>query len=624
MNLLLSKIIDNILLTNQLNSKEGLLALNLSGDILAMNQRAKSLLFISELEQEYTSLNFLTSFAFLHAKSQKNISLTQNPISKLINEDKKVVEDTIGISNTDGTPTWLTLNSKKIKEEDEIIILISIFDSTKVVNQNVELDAQKKQMALLVSSLNDIVFECTTEGKFLNYWTNDEDNLFYSPDHFLGKRIDQLFPKELSNKALKKIKIAKESGKSQKMTFAAPTEFQKKKWFEFQVNPILNTKNKIAIIISDITQKVMNAEKIKFNEHKFNQAFHFSGLGTSLTDLEGFSLDSNKELYDMLGYSKEDLKVQCTFDFTHPDDKQSDILMRQKLINKELNSFSLEKRYLHKKGYYVWCSVTISLVRNQFDAPLFFIVQLQNITENKKNQEILVRQKMELEDIKLRLESKLNQLKEFNYIVAHNLMGPTSNIQMLLNDLKSIDNNKDRAIYLEHLQTSSTELRNTLHDLVNILDIQSIHNKAQSQCDFEPIVSQSIKELLPLYNPDEITFKYDFQVESMEYNEEFLISIISNLLSNAVTFRKKNEHTFITAKTYKEGDKVIFSLEDNGLGLDLEKHKSELFMYKKVFHPDHKANGVGLFIVKYLVESLGGKIDVTSEINVGSTFYVQF
>lgn len=69
---------------------------------------------------------------------------------------------------------------------------------------------------------------------------------------------------------------------------------------------------------------------------------------------------------------------------------------------------------------------------------------------------------------------------------------------------------------------------------------------------------------------------------------------------------------------------IILSIQDNGLGIDLDKHGNDMFKIRKVFHHHPDAKGFGLYITKTQVETMGGKIWVESEPGIGSTFYVEF
>lgn len=101
-------------------------------------------------------------------------------------------------------------------------------------------------------------------------------------------------------------------------------------------------------------------------------------------------------------------------------------------------------------------------------------------------------------------------------------------------------------------------------------------------------------------------------------------SIILNLLTNAIKYRQDHIAPCIELNCYKKADKTIFEIKDNGKGINLEKHGAKLFGMYKTFHGNTDAEGVGLYITKYQVETLGGQIEVESEEMVGSTFTLTF
>lgn len=80
----------------------------------------------------------------------------------------------------------------------------------------------------------------------------------------------------------------------------------------------------------------------------------------------------------------------------------------------------------------------------------------------------------------------------------------------------------------------------------------------------------------------------------------------------------------ILIQSFKKDGKIVLEFTDNGSGIDLEKHQSSLFGLYKRFHQNIEGKGMGLYMVKSQVESLGGKISVTSNLNVGTTFRIEF
>jgi signal transduction histidine kinase len=110
----------------------------------------------------------------------------------------------------------------------------------------------------------------------------------------------------------------------------------------------------------------------------------------------------------------------------------------------------------------------------------------------------------------------------------------------------------------------------------------------------------------------------------INYPPQYLKSILLNLVSNALKYHFPGRRPRIEVKTRREKDKIILSVSDNGLGVDLVKHKDNFFKIGKVFHRHSDAKGFGLFMTKTQVEAMGGKIWAESVPHVGTTFYIEF
>ena len=104
----------------------------------------------------------------------------------------------------------------------------------------------------------------------------------------------------------------------------------------------------------------------------------------------------------------------------------------------------------------------------------------------------------------------------------------------------------------------------------------------------------------------------------------YIESILLNLITNAIKYKKENESVEITISSSDSEDYTILSIKDNGRGIDLNKYKNSIFGLYKTFHGNKDANGMGLFIVKNQIESMHGKIEVESTVNEGSEFKVFF
>ncbi|SKB43940.1 PAS domain S-box-containing protein [Sphingobacterium nematocida] len=604
------------------SSREGLLALDDSGVIIAHNEQALKLLDISAQNLENRKLSEV--FVFYTIDTSLPLKINESPWEETIVKKVEKEDITLGIDPKNRARKWLSLSSKWMYNTEIPYVLVSFFDISKIVQQNIILAAKEQQINLLVSSLNDIVFEMTKEGDIINYWTNNDSLLFYPPSHFLGKNIKEILPDSMTTPALHLVQETLASGIEQEMDFLSPFESHKNCWYHLQVRTISKNTDRVAIIISDITKEIENTERIKLNENKFNQAFHFSGLGMSITGLDGYCLDANKVLCNMLGYTKKELQAVTFIDVTHPDDAQQDLELRGKLLNSEIDSFTFQKRYQHKTGHYVWCDTTVSLVRNHKHYPQFYIAQIQNISQAKLNIETLESQKAELESIKMDLETKVRQLEEFNQIVAHNLKGPVCNIQMLMEEIDTETDESRRKSYLSLLKCSGDNLHQALEELTNILELRGDISQSYKKCNFQDQLNKLYQRYLPEIKEKNAILTTDFKITHIHYPTLYLERILDNLLSNALRYTTIDRQPIIHINSYRKDDKTFLQITDNGIGIDLPKYKSQLFMFKKVFHRGFESKGMGLFTIRYLLENIGGKIDVESLPDKGSSFTIQF
>ncbi len=102
----------------------------------------------------------------------------------------------------------------------------------------------------------------------------------------------------------------------------------------------------------------------------------------------------------------------------------------------------------------------------------------------------------------------------------------------------------------------------------------------------------------------------------------YLDSIVLNFLTNAIKYKSDERVPIIELSSEVQGDFVVFKVKDNGLGIDMEKFGDKIFQMYKTFHYNEDAIGIGLFITKNHIESLGGKVEVKSEVGIGTEFVI--
>lgn len=374
--------------------------------------------------------------------------------------------------------------------------------------------------------------------------------------------------------------------------------------------------------IEDISESKRTAELLRSKEDQFAKAFHYSKIGMALTDPDGRWIDANAALCDILGYKKEELTVLNYQKLTHPDDLAEDEENVRKVLHKEIPSYTMEKRFYHKNGSVVWALLTVSMVWNTDDTPKFFIAQVIDITQTKTLISQLETKNSQLKITTLDLENKIEQLEEFNRIVAHNLRGPVGNIIQLADMLSEDTSEAD--FYVSLLKEASKSLDGTLRELIKILEIKLNHGIELQKCSFNTMI-EKVKGMLNIQiQKSDIVFNTHLSVDEIEYPPIYLESILYNLINNAIKYRRTNVNSEVVVSTYLQKGKVVLEVADNGLGIDLDKYGHQVFKLNKIFHKGYDSKGLGLFIVKNQIETLGGNISVESVPDKGSIFKVVF
>lgn len=371
-----------------------------------------------------------------------------------------------------------------------------------------------------------------------------------------------------------------------------------------------------------------NNPVLDYNE-TFKSAFDFSGIGMALLSPSGRILDVNTAVSNFTGYTKTELLQMSFLDLGHPDDNHTDETLLNRMLTRLLNYYSLEKRYISKYNKLLWGLHTVSKVLNSDGTLKFYVLQIVDITRRRELTDDVNRKNNELEAAQIGLVNKLTQMEELNHIIAHNLRGPANNIRMLVNML--IDSGKaeeetglvlEMKEIVEYLDEGSNSLLSSLNTLMEVVQLSLNKSIPYDDCDVSKIINEILSQLNNTVHEKKVVVKLDLKLIFIKFPKVFLESILYNLISNALKYTSRDRRPEIVIRTYAENNKVMISVKDNGLGIDLHKYGKKIFKLNQVFHPGHDSKGIGLFITKAQIESFGGKIHVESEEDRGAEFIV--
>jgi light-regulated signal transduction histidine kinase (bacteriophytochrome) len=216
------------------------------------------------------------------------------------------------------------------------------------------------------------------------------------------------------------------------------------------------------------------------------------------------------------------------------------------------------------------------------------------------------------------------QLEDFCNIISHNLRAPLVNISMLIEMLAENSNDIEKGVLLDKLNSTTKNLSEIFNELVESIQILQDNEIESEELDLSFHVQKVIENLQIEIDHSGAEIETNFDaVPKVYFPNNYLKSILQNLISNALKYKSPERSPVIKIATERLDNSIIIMVSDNGLGLDIEKHKDDLFKIRKIFHSHPEAKGFGLFLTKSQVESMGGKIWMESSLGVGSTFYIQ-
>ncbi|TGL90204.1 sensor histidine kinase [Leptospira congkakensis] len=216
-----------------------------------------------------------------------------------------------------------------------------------------------------------------------------------------------------------------------------------------------------------------------------------------------------------------------------------------------------------------------------------------------------------------------SRLQNFAYIISHNVRQHSANFKSLIGLLEENPTDEEKKSIMEMLHTSADKLNETIIHLNDIVSIGQMLNKPVEVCDLEKEIQKTLNILKGSIESRNIQIIIDLEKNlKLKIIPVYLESILLNLISNAVKYVRLKTGASLKITAKKTENQVVLSFEDNGLGINLEKHGAKIFGMFKTFHKNEDARGIGLFITKSQVEVLGGTITVESLEGKGSTFTV--
>ena len=397
------------------------------------------------------------------------------------------------------------------------------------------------------------------------------------------------------------------------------TKEGKRVWVSWTNKGIFNKKGELQGILSigtDVTERKKAEEDLKRSETILQEATRLSKVGAYEWDIKKDKFIFSREWRRIHGVEEKYLSSEELMNVSHPED----IPKVKKALNdalKDIKQYDIEHRIINQlNGEVRYIHAMGTVLKDGDGNPIKMYGVADDITESKLAE--IEREKL-IKDLKLSNE----ELRQFAYITSHDLQEPLRTMGSYAGLLKhryegQLDQDADE--FIEFMISGASRMKAMIQGL---LDYSRIGTRREEFKNFNSheAVDYAVSSLKSFIKENNTEITYD-KLPVIYADENQIVRVFHNLIGNAIKFRKPDENLKIHVSARKNDDDYVFSVSDNSIGMEPE-YTDKIFEIFKRLHAvgEYEGAGIGLAIVKRIIDRHGGRVWVKSKLGKGSTFY---
>lgn len=455
----------------------------------------------------------------------------------------------------------------------------------------------------------------------------------YTEEEVIGANLYDLVPTESHkyiNKALRRLNKTKDV-----VRFSMPVLLKTEilRWYDILFVPLSleEDRSKYLLIAKDVTYSKTIGTELHRKAAIFTQMFKYIKVHILIMDKNGIIKDVN---YTNAGFEKSDLVGKALYKTLPTKEACNKVKKAIKTIQEGADFYQFKLNFVSYDGLMHYYEDTFFpiILEDELDEIILIVrdlteeVNAQQLQEEKDKAldlQMTARTK-ELNAINMELEEANSYLDSFVHGAAHDLRSPLTQMQGYLSLLPEIEAKEDRNAAYEELKDASHRMERILNGLVELISFKKNVSPIIRDINILSLCHEVIEDLKPYLNKAQAnTIHIDIPEKlNIRYIEAFLNSVLYNLLHNAVKYRSYNRQLSIEVVARKEEEFVVIEVNDNGIGMDLQRYGHFLFQPFKRLTVERLGTGIGLSIINNSVRRNGGRIETTSFLNKGTTFKV--
>ena len=339
---------------------------------------------------------------------------------------------------------------------------------------------------------------------------------------------------------------------------------------------------------------------LRETEKRFRKIFEESAIGMSLVDMNGYILDSNPALAEMLGYSKEEMYLKSIKELTHPDDIPESIRLFQELARGHRESYTREKPYLRKDGQIVWGQVTVSVLRGPRREPQYAIVMTQDVTKRKEAEEVVLAKQEQLQS--LASELSLTEERERRRLATdlHDHIGQALAVSKIkLGVMQKMTSVPGLATPLGEVRELIEQMIQDTRSLTFELSLPVLY-----ELGFEAAVEWFAKYVRAHHG---IQIEVQKDMKPIPMTDEIKVLLFRSVREVMMNIVKHAQAHHALVSILRNGDQVEITVEDDGVGIG-----------DSMGYTQANTGGFGLFSIRERLNYLGGGVEISSKQDKGT------
>lgn len=512
----------------------------------------------------------------------------------------------------------MLLNARKLVHDNGAtrLILLAFQDITERRRAEAHVLASELRYRRLFESARDgILMLDPNSRKIIDVNQFMMELLNYSRDEFLGKElweIGLLQDEQASQAAFDELR-----DKGYVRYDGLPLETKWGEPREVEVVGNLYWENGHQVIqcnIRDVSERKRAEKLLRLSEERYQSIVTQVTAGIAQTDFSGRFVLVNQRFCEIVGYSQEELCQMQMHDITHPDDLPRNAALFQSLVDGGPD-FMIEKRYLHKDGFYVWVNNSVSTIRDHAGQPRGLVAVVIDVTRQKQAEQTL--------------KDADRRKNEFLAILAHELRNPLAAVHAAVLLLRAQGHQDEDQTWVRDLIDRQVHLLTRLTD--DLLDVSRISSgKIQlkrEDLDVKDVLARAVESVRPLINTKHHELVVSLPAEPLPVHADpvRLEQVVVNLLTNAAKYTDPGGR--ITLASQLDRETVVITVRDTGVGVPAEMITQIFEIFTQVDSSLGRSQGglgIGLTLVKRLVELHGGSISAVSPgPGMGSEFTIR-